>query len=197
MQGLRNSGSEASGNRTSQLLAARKLTLHERLRESTRPEHRLIDETLSRLNLACPAEYGVFLGIHRQAMQLLAPRWRSEDRADFDDLLGCLEADLRELGCPVSARPRAEGPRASLRSWGVGYVIRGSRLGAVILRQRVPPGAPAAYLSFVPRVSWPNFLRGLERNATAQGAGAEAQIIRGAKTAFSAFATAAATAGLS
>jgi len=64
------------------------------------------------------------------------------------------------------------------------------------LRQRVPAGYPTAYLAHVPAITWPEFLNQLEHGTQAMNRQAHAQIIRGAKQAFEAFAAATAAFGL-
>jgi heme oxygenase len=111
--------------------------------------------------------------------------------------LHCLVEDLRALGSLISFPGTPERQRAdSLRQWGIAYVIRGSRLGGAVLRQRVPTGYPTAYLAYAPAISWPEFLKQLERETRALNRQAHAQIIRGAKQAFETFAAATITFGL-
>ena len=167
------------------------------LRDATRGDHRSIDQAISTLDFTDRASYRMFLAIHHAALSHLAGRWRAQDQADFSGLLHCLAEDLRALGSLVGFPGTPERQRAdSLRQWGIAYVIRGSRLGGAVLRQRVPAGYPTAYLAHVPAITWPEFLNQLEHGTQAMNRRAHAQIIRGAKQAFEAFAAATAAFGL-
>jgi heme oxygenase len=167
------------------------------LRDATRNDHESIDREISTLDFTDRASYRLFLAIHHAALSNLAGRWRSQDQADFSGLLHCLVEDLRALGSLISFPGTPERQRAdSLRQWGIAYVIRGSRLGGAVLRQRVPTGYPTAYLAYAPAISWPEFLKQLERETRALNRQAHAQIIRGAKQAFETFAAATITFGL-
>ena len=75
-------------------------------------------------------------------------------------------------------------------------MIRGSRLGGAVLRQRIPAGYPTAYLTYAPAISWHEFLKQLEHETRAMNRQAHAQIIRGAKQAFETFAAATIAFGL-
>lgn len=170
-------------------------SLRVRLREETRDDHRLIDATLSTLDLAVAAHYRDFLSIHRAALGELEDAWRPADRPDFAGLLHALDVDLAALG--GTAHARAFRARADvLQGWGVGYVIRGSRLGSILLRKRVAAHLPTAYLDFVPQLDWPGFLTLLDQDPLAQAAPGATQVIDGAKVAFSVFGTAAAAVGV-
>jgi heme oxygenase len=167
------------------------------LRDATRSDHQQIDQALSRLKLADPGGYGVFLSIHLNALSSLSTLWRPEDQADFAGLLCCLSDDLRELGCAHNVPEMTQATKSqSLRPWGVGYVIRGSRLGAAMLRQRVPAACPTSFLDFMPILTWPDFLKQLDREHLFMKPPAKTQTIRGAKQAFAAFAAAVTRAGL-
>jgi heme oxygenase len=111
--------------------------------------------------------------------------------------LHCLVDDLQALGDLVTVPRAAQRQRAhSLRQWGVAYVIRGSRLGGAVLRQRVLAGCPASYLTYAPTLSWPEFLNQLDQETQATDRHAHAHMIRGAKQAFETFKFAAISFGL-
>jgi heme oxygenase len=167
------------------------------LRDATRNDHQFIDQAVSTLDLTDRVGYGIFLAIHHTALGQLAGRWRPQDHADFAGLLRCLSDDLRAMGHPDGVSEMTRGTKThSLRQWGIAYVIRGSRLGGAVLRQRVPSGFPASYLTYSPTITWPQFLKQLEHETPAINLRAQAQIIRGAKQAFEAFKAAAAGFGL-
>lgn len=166
------------------------------VREATRNDHQRLDHAMSSLKLANRTSYSTFLTIHYKALSALAGRWSARDHADFSGLLLCLVDDLQAVECPTGRLVETHAKASSLRQWGIGYVIRGSRLGGAILRQRVPANFPASYLNFVPSLTWPDFLNQLEHEALLMYPHAHTQIIRGAKQAFGAFAGAAANAGV-
>lgn len=160
------------------------------LREATRTEHQLLDRAMSNFALADSVDYSAFLIIHCTALNALAGRWRNDDEADFSSLLLCVVDDLRTLGHQALYRSPSDRVKAdSLRQWGVAYVIRGSRLGARILRQRVPASYPTSYLDHESKVSWSDFAMQLD-DAAASLPGGRDHILRGAQFAFAAFSAA-------
>jgi heme oxygenase len=161
-------------------------TVHRTLRNGTRNDHALIDRMLLPLDLAKAQDYELFLSIHVQSLQALDGARRGEDGNDFQAMLGSLCNDLATLGSPTSARRVPACTAASLGAGlGVAYVIRGSRLGAAILRRRVPAGMPTSYLDFTPTLSWSDFLGQLESLA-GDPAGTQAAI-DAARSTFAAF----------
>jgi len=166
------------------------------LREATRDEHRRIDQTISRLQLADRTSYRTFLAIHYMALRALSGCWRAADEADLSALSLCLLDDLVDHPADIWVGSARRAEANSLQRWGVAYVIRGSRLGGAILRQRVPTGYPTSFLDFAPALTWPVFLKQLEHETRSTDSRARSQIVEGAQQAFGAFATAAATFGL-
>jgi heme oxygenase len=69
-------------------------------------------------------------------------------------------------------------------------------LGGAVLRHRIPDGYPTSYLAYTPTITWPEFLKQLERETQTANRQAHAQIIRGAKQAFETFTAAAVIFGL-
>jgi heme oxygenase len=119
--------------------------LHHVLRAATRDAHRTLDHMMLQVDLGRPADYGWFLKLHVAALGDLRGDWREEDVGDFSLMLGCLESDLAALGeaAPdVVATPRA--PMNADAALGLAYVVRGSRLGAAVLRKRVPDSCAAS-----------------------------------------------------
>jgi heme oxygenase len=164
------------------------------LREATQNDHELIDQAMAKLDLTDRVGYRVFLDIHYEALSALEGRWSARDQPDFSGLLSCLVNDLQALNSPVDRTAAPRKARAKpLCQLGLAYVIRGSRLGGAILRQRVPAEHPTSYLDYTPHLTWPEFLKQLEYQAQALNSQGHAQIIRGAKQAFAAFSAAAAT----
>ena len=138
-------------------------TVHRILRNGTRNHHARIDGMLLSLDLAQPQDYELFLSIHAESLQALDGAWRGEDGNDFQAMLRSLSNDLATLGSATTPKSIAVCTPASLGAGlGVAYVIRGSRLGAAMLRRRVPAGMPTSYLDFAPTLSWRDFLGELE-----------------------------------
>ena len=157
---------------------------HQRLRRETRPAHDAVDETFSRYDLADVEAYGRFLVRHAQALTRLKPHLGPGVEPDIEAMARCVEDDLRALGVDwVAAGPGA----VALDGFGVAYVLRGSRMGARILRGQVGRGFPARYLGFGPALSWRDFLVRLEHHAENAGKPGRRHIITSARCAFAAF----------
>ncbi|MCJ2188874.1 biliverdin-producing heme oxygenase [Novosphingobium beihaiensis] len=104
-----------------------------------------------------PHHYQAFLTSHHAALAQVE-HWLIDRLGTLPGKAGCspvqrlplLSADLAALGCtlpaplPAQWLARLSGTGGLL---GVLYVIEGSRKGAAVLRRRVPPGTPCAYLS--------------------------------------------------
>ena len=165
--------------------------LWQTLRDATQGQHRLLDQTMSTLNLADSADYVRFLTIHRDALHGLRTQWRADDDADFSALQQSLDRDLQALGCRSkdSEAPPAPAGAPTPSQWGVSYVIRGSRLGGALLRRRVPDDYASAYLDYSMSLSWPAFLKQLGADSRL-GADPHA-LVAGALRAYAAFANAA------
>lgn len=156
------------------------------LRAATRGAHASIDRMLLPLNLSQAEDYRLFLEIHSAALVRLQADWRPRDAPDFAQMLQSLQADLQTLGCPTTAPPRlSHTMTATFVGLGIGYVLRGSRLGAAVLRRGVARGLPTAYLDFVPTVSWASFL--LELESIANDPSGRAQVTRAAQSTFNTF----------
>ena len=155
--------------------------LHRALLAATRGDQMVIDQAISRFDLARREDYGAMLNVHCTALQELKPGWRVEDQSDFQAMLRRLHNDIHVLGLPLpSLQP---GIRMSLTGYdrlGAAYVIRGSRLRASALRQRIPPRFVKSYLDFVPQLGWSEFLAQLDAHAGEEYL--ERLVIRGART---------------
>ncbi|HEY0801150.1 MAG TPA: biliverdin-producing heme oxygenase [Steroidobacteraceae bacterium] len=160
----------------------------ERLRRSTREQHRALDTALSRYDLSLRKDYEAFLGIHWRALTELQNQWRKEDDAEFARLSSMIKNDLGCKGAtpPQSYRTQTQ-ESARAHAIGVCYVIRGSRLGAALLRRRVPEDFPAAYLSAQLELSWRDFLLQLENYARSAKPAEILQAVCGARAAFGVF----------
>jgi heme oxygenase (biliverdin-IX-beta and delta-forming) len=162
-------------------------TVHRVLRTATRDDHASIDRTLLRFDLHRAEDYRTFLCAHFAALASLQAEWRLQDDEDFAHMLGCLKLDLTTLGYttvpPIPPRTPSNAPRGL----GIAYVVRGSRLGAAVLRRRIAAEHSTTYLDFIPALSWAEFLPELESIADDPTCRDEA--IRAARNTFRTFAT--------
>jgi heme oxygenase len=147
-----------------------------------------VDRLIGQLDLARREDYGRLLSVHHAVLREFQSEWRPEDQDDFRAMSRRLQNDLRGLGFPT-ANPQSM-LRTSLAAGnplGIAYVIRGSRLGASVLRPRVPSQFPASYLDFVPALSWVQFLAQLQSVSQSAETQAGAAAIHGAKITFGLF----------
>jgi heme oxygenase len=160
--------------------------MHRVLRAATRDDHASIDRTLLRFDLHRAEDYRIFLCAHFAALASLQAVWRREDEEDFAHMLGCLDLDLTTLGYATvpSSPPRT--PSNAPGGLGIAYVVRGSRLGAAVLRRRVAAEHSTAYLDFIPALSWAEFLPELE--SVADDPNGRDEAVRAAHNAFLTFA---------
>lgn len=162
-------------------------SVHAALRVATRGDHASIDRMLLPLDLSQADEYRMFLKLHFAALVFLRTDWRPQDGEDFAGLLQSLRADLKTLGCATTVPPMlSRTPTSSFQGLGISYVVRGSRLGAAVLRRGVAAEFPTAYLDFVPRLSWASFLSELE--SISNDADGRDQVTRAAQSTFGIFA---------
>lgn len=167
-------------------------SLRSTLRTSTAEDHRAIDRTLSHLDLADAPPYRRFRHIQLAALKALSAPWGTNDREDLESLIGCLHEDLAIEYPSHTGVCDPIATNTPFHDAGIANVVRGSRLGAGVLLQRVRPGLPTRYLSHRPTLSGSQFLARL--TALDEGAGVEAieQSIASARSAFGAFTRAAA-----
>jgi heme oxygenase len=162
--------------------------LRRTLRAATRSDHVILDRLILRFDLTRREHYGLFLHLHYSALTSLETDWRTEDRADFAIMLQRVRADLQTLRVTaLPLHPMARQPLHASDRLGVAYVLRGSRLGAMPLRRRVPSRYPTAYLDFIPALSWTEFLVQLESSTDPANSNHEHDVIRGAKITFEIF----------
>ena len=164
--------------------------VHQLLRAATREDHALLDRMMLRINLAELQDYENFLHIHDGVMRALEPYWREEDRGDFFGMLQAVGQDRQALGiATLPTRRVSHTPLLLSHQWGIAYVVRGSRLGAALLRRQVPSDLPTAYLDFTPALSWPRFLEQLELSPEDPRQEIVTDSIRGAHVAFEIYTT--------
>ncbi len=137
--------------------------VHRALRTATRNDHAWIDRMLLPFDLRRAEDYRIFLNIHFATLVAVRADWRLQDSEDFEQMLRCVQVDLGTLECATTLPPISPRTPASLsKGLGIAYVVRGSRLGAAVLRCGVGGTFPTSYLDFVPALSWPKFLSELE-----------------------------------
>ncbi|MCJ7421938.1 biliverdin-producing heme oxygenase [Sphingomicrobium astaxanthinifaciens] len=165
------------------------------LKAATASRHEALDRRLAALDLARGDDYARFL--RAQAAALLPveaaldhagaasviPRWAEHRRGP------ALLADLDRLGHalppPVVLAPLLGTPDIL----GAAYVLEGSRLGGIVLRRGLPPGAPRAFLAHAGPTPWRDFVALLEQKLASPVDRAVAE--RAAILVFEAFARAA------
>jgi heme oxygenase len=163
--------------------------LHRALRAATQDDHRGVDRLIGQLDLTRREDYGRLLSIHHAVLQKLRSEWRPEDRDDFSAMSRRLQNDLLLLGFPT-ANPQSMSQVALVdgNQLGIAYVIRGSRLGASVLRPRIPAQYSASYFEFAPALSWVQFLAQLQSASDLADAQVSDAAIHGAKVTFGLFA---------
>lgn len=165
-------------------------SLHLALRAATATVHEAVERRFAGHDLACRDQYAAFLAMQGAALVPLEraleaagiardlPDWPQRRRADA--LLG----DLAALGRGAPAATPAPMIAPGAEALGAAYVLEGSRLGAAVLRRRLAPGLPDAFLRHGAGAGlWRVFLA---RLAQVPPAGAPAAI-RGARAAFARF----------
>jgi heme oxygenase (biliverdin-IX-beta and delta-forming) len=165
----------------------RSAALHRLLRAATRGDHAAVDELVTAIDFNKHEGYGLFLNLHYVALQSLQSQWDPADVLDFGAMCRCLIDDLEALGVAKSTPASATVALTDAQRLGAAYVIRGSRLGAVFLRRRVPHPFPTRYLDFVPHTSWSAFLRRLSDFSQDADSNANAEVLVGARVAFEVF----------
>jgi heme oxygenase len=159
--------------------------LHRALRAATRSDHVAVDRLILRLNLGSRVDYGIFLHVHHAALQSLEADWRDEDRGDFSAMMRHARDDLKTLKIPTTIpHSTSKTPLPASQRLGIAYVVRVSRLGASVLRLRVPSSRPSSYLDFAPTLAWPRFLQQLDPPTASAGRASSAEAIRGARLTF-------------
>jgi len=160
--------------------------VHRGMRFATRNDHASIDRMLLAFDLSAAEDYRAFLTVHVDALLTLKDKWRAVDSADFGRMLDCLKSDLKSLGVEVPPGTAPSGNAVDRdQALGIAYVIRGSRLGAAVLRHHVGCTMATSYLDFVPAISWKEFLVQLE--SIAEDRSRIEVACRAARAAFGAF----------
>lgn len=128
------------------------------LREATGPSHERLDASFGALDLSDRADLGRFLSAHAIGLAPLFPVFRAfvETRLGLEcpDYPAMLQADLVALGVDVGNLPVLPAPAEITpqgAAAGVAYVVCGSRLGLVVIRQKgywgEAQGFRSAYMS--------------------------------------------------
>lgn len=148
-------GREASLNGRGRVPPADRVPVTPRahLRAATRPDHEAVDRIFSQFDLARMDGYRSLLvaqasahlamedALGRAGAARLLDDWPGRRRADL------LRADLADLGAPTAPPVVPPGFAGESEIFGGLYVLEGSRLGGALLSSRVPPGAPARFLT--------------------------------------------------
>jgi heme oxygenase len=165
------------------------LSFHGKLRERTREDHERVDAAFSRFNLNDPLHYAHFLCAHARILPAMESALDpARLLADWCGRTDALLLDLHSLGHKAPSPVHFPVPHNVASRWGALYVIEGSRLGGKVLSNRIPPGAPNAYLcSEHPQGSWRFLLQTLDDLAVEGGRDWQADAIQAAKVAFDMF----------
>ncbi|PNU02031.1 biliverdin-producing heme oxygenase [Novosphingobium guangzhouense] len=111
------------------------------LREATGPSHERLDASFGALDLQTREGIGQFLAAHAAGLDPMFPAFRAfiegELGLECPDYPAMLRADLDALGiaAPPTIEP-APGLDVAGGEAGIAYVVSGSRLGLVVIRQR-------------------------------------------------------------
>jgi heme oxygenase len=161
------------------------------LRDTTHAEHVLLDQSMSLLDLSTAHGYSLFLQTHVAAMQRLRLSYRPQDRRDFANLIRRARRDLGSFsGCRMAEPRGMAGPHDEALALGIGYVIRGSRLGAQVLRKRASSEFPTSFLDYATGIPWPHFVTQLDEFGARTDAASRDRVLAGAKLAFEIYAQA-------
>jgi heme oxygenase (biliverdin-IX-beta and delta-forming) len=159
------------------------------LRDATRENHRRVDAAFAAFDLSDRSDYARALVAHARALPALE---RAVDPASawsgWSPRASLLAADLAELDLPQPALVggfSANGPAAS---WGVQYVLEGSKIGGRMLARRVGVGLPQRYLAAGAEAGgWLQFQGELGLAARASGDQWLRKAVAAAKAAFGLF----------
>lgn len=169
------------------------MSAHRTLKARTAAAHNSLDATLAHFDLSNPEPYAAFLQIHARVLPAVEetltrtpdlPPWRRRTH-----LLNCDLADLgRKPKRPMTIRERL----CPAGTFGLLYVVEGSRLGGRMLLHSVGAGLPNRFLSAVHRPGeWREILAELNRRAAREGAIWLEQAVSGAALGFQLYAIAA------
>ena len=159
------------------------------LRDATRGGHVALDGMMSALDLSSANGYATFLQIHIEAMQRLRLSYRADDQQEFENLIRLARRDLSDFGdSRVCAAQPSKGVGNDAHALGVGYVLRGSRLGAQVLRRSVAPAFPASFLDYATALPWPRFVAQLDDFGAIAAAASRNAVLAGAKLALAVYA---------
>jgi len=158
------------------------------LRGATHAEHVALDKRMSGLDLSAAEGYVHFLHINLQSLEFLRLGCRSEDYRDFDALIRRARLDLGGRSDDRVTVALVPDPAEYAHGLGIAYVVRGSRLGAQVLRSRVSAALPTAFLDHVMDTPWPHFVMELNRYGERADAAARELVLRGARKAFAVYA---------
>lgn len=118
------------------------------LRERTAAAHSAIDGIYARFDLSDRDSYIAFLTAHARVLfpieRLLAA---SPTLPPFEPRTPALAADLGRLNTPCPPHAELDIATDDAATWGLFYVVEGSRLGGVMLARGVGADLPSGYLN--------------------------------------------------
>jgi heme oxygenase len=171
------------------------------LRQATATLHEQLDARVMRMLAGGEPGYAAFLrgsaaavfplenALEAARVASILPDWELRSRRN------ALSLDLADLGETVEPIPPFTATDTDAFSFGILYVLEGSRLGAALLASRMPKypseraGMATRYLKHgAGQGLWPSFLEHLEAAQSVRSAPHEA--VSGAQSAFAAFAAA-------
>lgn len=142
--------------------------MRKELREQTRESHQRLDEIVGALDpFSNPQSYKLYLlSMYRLYERYADPLDRSSGLANLSltsaELKACLVKDIGTVPEKFLV-PRREWSLA--QTWGAGYVLEGSAMGARYIVQQLDPDMPSSYLSRLANDShqrWPKFIESLD-----------------------------------
>lgn len=113
-----------------------KISFREVLKHETHSHHARVDDALSALNLAQPADLARFLSIHQLCFQAMIPvaAEGSKTWAYLTEMDARIATDLAQLAQPRTTETLDD--LAETDPLALDYMIEGSRLGSQILKRR-------------------------------------------------------------
>lgn len=163
-----------AGQFSGAIFNARSMTIAQRsapapqneLRKRTADLHEALDAKMSRHDLSDPVGYTRFLSVMAKGFgpieDWLGAHWQfAPQSVAFVRRLPLIQADLQALGeeLPTADADFDPGDGGRSELLGLLYVLEGSRLGAKVLKTRVAPGLPTAFLGDnEPLLAWRTLL---------------------------------------
>lgn len=116
------------------------------LRERTRQQHEATEAAFAPFDLSDPAHYRSFLTAHAMVLPRIELSVTGRGWSGFHPRLPRVADDLAALGAWLPV-PMIAPSVSEAGTWGVQYVLEGSKLGGRVLASRLAEGSPARYLT--------------------------------------------------